>query len=563
MSLVKTSSGLIFFDDFVEPGTGTEAIANGWNEIQFTVQAPVIDRDNDWMRDDPTGNNQNIVVMRDSPTQPGDVIVQVTARSTQSDDSGIPGIRIHSDDSAIGAQTTYDFSARHAQGWFVRAIVSGALDGESSGGDDATFEANDDYSLRAVAERSGADTLLRMYAVGGDPATNVGTPNSDPNKGDLTLLGSFTDSGRQLDGDFYGIEGHDLVRFYFILACGRNVTVTGLPAGWKARLDGVAATLTVETGGVAVIDVDDLGLPAATVEVLDPGNNVMDSLTPPAIEGRQGDLYSGGIVGGDTFLFSSGPPDLPAIKEPVRRELFSPEFREWIQKPEVSQLFLPVLPLNDLFFVPKFVFDPEPVVAKNLVIRINPELDSSIWADASTTNFGSDTTLDISVGAACSRGIVLQFNLAGLVADDIESAELRITADDAPGSNDDYWLRPILRLMVEDEVTWNLARSGVPWTTPGAGGGGTDINSGLSWVEPAVGAGQTAIIDDNTPNGQGSTTFTDYIKANVGSRVGFRFVDENTSVGACPSSALQNFRSKEHPTASTRPVLVIQLKPTV
>lgn len=306
--LARTTSGLLVFDDFKEPGTGEEPLGGEWDVIINDSEAtgdgnPVIDRDNDWVESNATGNNQTETILINDPADNFDgMIVQATLRSTQANDSGIPALMLHHNGLDDPNTDAYLFQLRHAQGFFILDVVDSAVDSESSTGSDASLAPNEDYSFRGVSERSGSDTLLRLYAVGGDPPTNVSAPNDDPNKGDLTLVLSHTDVGGQLDGGYYGIHGHDDWRGYFFLACGRNVQVTGLPSGYKAQLDD--GTAVVESGGTATIDVDAVGLPAQTIKVLDGDDVEQASLTPNAITGRQGDAYSGGIVGGDIFAFS-------------------------------------------------------------------------------------------------------------------------------------------------------------------------------------------------------------------------------------------------------------------
>jgi hypothetical protein len=69
------------------------------------------------------------------------------------------------------------------------------------------------------------------------------------------------------------------------------ITVSGLPAGWKARCAGVTAT---ESGGTAVIDASGVAFPQSLVEILD------DTNTP-----RTGFTAASDVWGGDVFTVAS------------------------------------------------------------------------------------------------------------------------------------------------------------------------------------------------------------------------------------------------------------------
>lgn len=97
--------------------------------------------------------------------------------------------------------------------------------------------------------------------------------------------------------------------------CGRNLVVTGLPAGWKVQVDGRAAV--VESGGSVTINIDTWALPATTLKILDDADVEQDSITP-----------SGGIWGGDEYSFAAaGATQLAFGQQPtdaIARQVLNP-----------------------------------------------------------------------------------------------------------------------------------------------------------------------------------------------------------------------------------------------
>lgn len=78
--------------------------------------------------------------------------------------------------------------------------------------------------------------------------------------------------------------------------CGRNVTVSGVPSGWKVKLIGGALSMTpqVSDGTPVVVNVDTFPLPLTGIEIYDDEDNLNGS-------------YSGDVWGGDEYSYV---PDL-------------------------------------------------------------------------------------------------------------------------------------------------------------------------------------------------------------------------------------------------------------
>src|SRR5690606_15675846 len=119
-----------------------------------------------------------------------------------------------------------------------------------------------------------------------------GTQTGSRSRTEFDTLNSY--GGFRTDAD----DGR-IYKFYQYLICnGNTVTVTGLPSGHKARITGpllpggadVSKTAT-ESGGVAVVDCEELWFPATRLEVLDASDNVVDELEAL-------------VSGGDTWAYS-------------------------------------------------------------------------------------------------------------------------------------------------------------------------------------------------------------------------------------------------------------------
>jgi hypothetical protein len=76
---------------------------------------------------------------------------------------------------------------------------------------------------------------------------------------------------------------------------GNTVTITGLPAGYKLRVAGVASPAAV-AGQTTTVDVGGASFPVAQIEVLDQSNTVVKVYAP-----------SDGVWGGDLYAYSSAP----------------------------------------------------------------------------------------------------------------------------------------------------------------------------------------------------------------------------------------------------------------
>lgn len=70
-----------------------------------------------------------------------------------------------------------------------------------------------------------------------------------------------------------------------------NITVSGLPTGWTARVGGASGAVSTESGGTVTVDCSNLYFPVNTVEILDASNVVKDTFTATA-DVWGGDVYT-------------------------------------------------------------------------------------------------------------------------------------------------------------------------------------------------------------------------------------------------------------------------------
>lgn len=105
--------------------------------------------------------------------------------------------------------------------------------------------------------------------------------------------------------------------------------------------------------------------------------------------------------------------------------------------------------------------------------------DAHVYEFHSGLNFGTAQFLqDRSTGTSRFRSMV-RFAIfrseGGPVPDGATITSARLSLYKSGSYNSTYHLRPLLADWVEGEVTWNQRRQGVPWSSPGATGPGSDI----------------------------------------------------------------------------------------
>ena len=129
------------------------------------------------------------------------------------------------------------------------------------------------FRARMILRDAGANTVIKVYTDG-------------------TLQITSTDTTGQ-QGDAYDQFGFRLQdnpnSFDDAFVCGVDVICANMLAGYKIQLD--AGPKFVESGGIAVADVDALALPWTTINLLDGADVVKDSISPV-----------GGGWGGHQFL---------------------------------------------------------------------------------------------------------------------------------------------------------------------------------------------------------------------------------------------------------------------
>lgn len=118
------------------------------------------------------------------------------------------------------------------------------------------------YRCRMILRDVGVNTVIKVFT-------------------DATLQITNTDlTGQQAAGyDGFGFRLQDNPNsFDDVFECGVDVVCSNMLAGYKIQLD--AGPKFVESGGVAVADVDALPLPWTTINLLDPADVLKDSITP-------------------------------------------------------------------------------------------------------------------------------------------------------------------------------------------------------------------------------------------------------------------------------------------
>lgn len=296
-SLERTTSGLILFDDFDNNGVQTNTVGNGWTEQGENVAADWQITSNDpgrcfW---DNAGTGR---LERSSPAMPAsEWILQVALSPRVS--NAFP--RAYAQGAAHPTDTFYDIGLdNNINEIEMRHVEGGSLINQTVKA--FTVTTNSFYKLRMVGRLSGADLVLSGYHSAGTVAIGAGDVN-----GAVTSVGAdVTDTSPILSGGFYGFNPSRQSHFGYILLTGADVKVTGLPTGYKAKIDSEAAV--TEVGGTATIPRDSVdNIIGTTITVLNASNEEQASLTPDAIVGRQGDSTGGGIVGGDIFTFTAAP----------------------------------------------------------------------------------------------------------------------------------------------------------------------------------------------------------------------------------------------------------------
>jgi hypothetical protein len=167
--------------------------------------------------------------------------------------------------------------------------------------------ASDIVAQRLVTYVSGSNRIIDLFANCLDQAacdsnvsaqyyldtSGVAVPdniaNTDMDSGSKC---SHTDAAAFSINYVGAVMGWKNVSFSNFYVCGRAITVTGLPTGYKAKLD--SHTAVSESGGTATINCDEYGLPGTTVTVTDSVDVTVATISP-----------SGGVYGGDSFSFTA------------------------------------------------------------------------------------------------------------------------------------------------------------------------------------------------------------------------------------------------------------------
>jgi hypothetical protein len=278
-TIERGTSGLVLYDPFTRGDSAT--LGNGWTDYESGGTSAI---------------SSNACAMsaglfqvgggsRSSPTLPDDWLVQHTVDATGG-----------SGDYTGTLWTRWDGVSQHTTGdgyffqWnansgniFLKECNAGTISQHATVA--WTDPASGFSTFRFVGEVDGSNLKLRGYAAEASSLTDL--------SGDLTLKMSATDTSTIKTDTNYGFSCSNAQGTSDnYIACGRNITVTGLLSGYKIQVD--SRTAVAEVGGTVTIDVDTWALPATTIRVLNSaGKAASDDLTP-----------SGGIYGGDIYAVS-------------------------------------------------------------------------------------------------------------------------------------------------------------------------------------------------------------------------------------------------------------------
>lgn len=301
-TIVRGTAGLVFDDEY---DRNADPIGNGWTEYANPATILASAAGSGSVQKDNVANTGGWQRQLAIPTA---AIVQTLLFLTDSGGAGNQSsIRCGA---AVFGLNMYDLTIDHAavNEYLLRIYDAVGLDVSEiipAAPDDVN---NKWWVLRMVwRPNAGATRDLRAYSL-----ENMGS-EAAARTTDLGIRGAGLTASALLDFATFDYWSNTLFRLsenFYSFLCGRNITVQGVPAGRKVRVD--ARPPVTSTGADIVIDVDAWALPATTIEILTPTNVVETSLTP-----------AGGIFGGDIYQASEFGP-LPAAGAGGRTSEFIP-----------------------------------------------------------------------------------------------------------------------------------------------------------------------------------------------------------------------------------------------
>lgn len=261
--ITRTTDGLVLRDNFNRANNA--AVGNGWEE-SIPADSEILSN--------AVFISPRSTIQRETPVQPDDLIIQINFTGSQQVSLAARRDVVANDYYSLDLGSTT---------WRLHKTVGGSFPITA----EFTESINGLHGIRLVLEEDGADVLVSFYTAI-DIASLVALDD------DFTLRVSFVDTS-PLPNDA-GVEyffskaiNSGAATFDEFILCGRNIVVSGLPTGWKIKVD--ARTAVVESSGSVTINVDTWALPATTIKVLNGADVEQATLTP-----------SGGIFGGDIFL---------------------------------------------------------------------------------------------------------------------------------------------------------------------------------------------------------------------------------------------------------------------
>lgn len=259
MAFTVTSNGLIMLEEFTRGDSPT--IGNGWEDLG----AP---GDHKIETNKYNSNGANVsTIYQESDTYAlpaGDTIFQF---NTDFSISGAATLHfgIRSNEKAVGAaaKDLYLGILKEGLDYEMRKVVNNAL---SISDYSAHSVSNDIRTQRMVLADNGGSHVVSVWQ-SNYALTNLQDMQLGGNPGAygvMTKYGEITDAASPLEiaggyTDFF-ITSITHMHHDNVVLCGRGITVTGLPTGYKVSID-LGTTKVTESGGSATMSIDSIAIP--------------------------------------------------------------------------------------------------------------------------------------------------------------------------------------------------------------------------------------------------------------------------------------------------------------
>ena len=285
MALTRTFKGLVLLDTMARANSAL--VGNGWDE---TIIGDGTQQILGNKCDRPAGGAGSFgAIYRDDVVIPADAIYQVNSGFLAANSTIFLNLRVSGKDDGFGSENRYSTQIRRdTQEHRIDIVKLGVNVNPVNNGFDPNINP---HALRFITEVSGSNLILRSKI--SQQLIDEFDLTQPFTKDEI----SFTDTSPiplvPNNLDIYFLQQNRGSATHVILM-GRNVTVDGLPNGWKAKLGSEPAI--VEVSGTATIDVDRVALPQTTLQILD-GSDILQEQIVLTDDIWGGDTYSLAPVG--------------------------------------------------------------------------------------------------------------------------------------------------------------------------------------------------------------------------------------------------------------------------